>query len=477
MDTDTASMHTAQAGQKRKQPHTPAKTPSKPFPNSFCVPSPTSSDDDDDDDDDDDNDDDEMEHVEEFKVQRGLSVSKRPPNPIKYNHIGFADIPEAADGAPEKPFDFLAAARDPDWYLRGFMKDWQNDPTSFAYKSAVARGELTPIEDRQPRVADREPNVADEDPNNGRVPRYTGSIASQPPAVQANIDEGLAPLAPRSTNASHIADDNVFTATTETEDKPLFPASEPKARPKYDPWAAHDPNRPRKKASDFHKAIRGDTGGIKGWFERHPEAVKKPTTTTRDAVNGKDETSATSRKLDSSTPRDTLTATQATVKENTTQTSSQGSGPLASKKWDQTPPPKPQPRNAELPQQQAPKDQALEDPMKPQTPQEQALRANALKYAPIRPSGLRQMTQMSPLQQQIEDKENAKGKEREKMSPVTSVVPNFTWDATLFSKEVNDAIMAIPEEKIVPMELPAHLFQGWGQQSVVEKEVDKLFQQ
>lgn len=154
-------------------------------------------------------------------------------------------------------------------------------------------------------------------------------------------------------------------------------------------------------------------------------------------------------------------------------------GPLTSKKWDQTPPPKPQPRNAELPQQQAPKDQVLEDPMKLQTPQEQALRANALKYAPIRPSGLRQMTQMSPLQQQMEDKENAKEAENqaEKISAVTAKVPNFTWDSTLFSKEVNNAIMAIPEDEIVAMPLPAHLYEGWGQQSEVEKEVEKLFRQ
>jgi hypothetical protein len=75
--------------------------------------------------------------------------------------------------------------------------------------------------------------------------------------------------------------------------------------------------------------------------------------------------------------------------ENTSTQSIQETGStLQQKQWNQTPPPKPRPSNAQLPQ---------------PTAAELAL-ANANKYQPKKPSGLRNVTQMSPLQLEQENR-------------------------------------------------------------------------
>jgi len=103
-------------------------------------------------------------------------------------------------------------------------------------------------------------------------------------------------------------------------------------------------------------------------------------------------------------------------KTETQQAPAREPGPLEPKQWTQTPPPKPRPSNAQLPQQQAqPAESAKQaEPVEPETPKQQAqpsaaerLTATALKHKPIKPSGLRNMTQMSPLEQVREgEKEN-----------------------------------------------------------------------
>lgn len=75
--------------------------------------------------------------------------------------------------------------------------------------------------------------------------------------------------------------------------------------------------------------------------------------------------------------------------ENTSAQSVQDTGSaLQQKQWNQTPPPKPRPSNAQLPQ---------------PSPAEIAL-ANANKYKPTKPSGLRNVTPMSPLQVEQENR-------------------------------------------------------------------------
>ena len=112
------------------------------------------------------------------------------------------------------------------------------------------------------------------------------------------------------------------------------------------------------------------------------------------------------------------------------------------------------------------------------------MRANVLKHAPLKPSRLRQVTQMSPLQQANEDKENTKEGQTE-VEKVETQIDNTSafLNAMLairseeinFDPEVLEAVMAI-DDQIAPMELPAHLYANWPPLTEAEKAVDAIFQ-
>jgi hypothetical protein len=167
-------------------------------------------------------------------------------------------------------------------------------------------------------------------------------------------------------------------------------------------------------------------------------------------------------------------------------------GPLEPKKWTQTPPPKPRPSNAQLPQQQL--QPALAEPLKPQAPQQQAQPSNeeqlnpkttilpqvtqtpaeratakALKFAPAVPSGLRNMTKMSPLQIQQEQESN---KENYGMEKVLQLINEPL--SVHFSKEVLDELDKIPQEEIVPYPC-AELYEGMRGWTEAEKATDPYF--
>lgn len=170
-------------------------------------------------------------------------------------------------------------------------------------------------------------------------------------------------------------------------------------------------------------------------------------------------------------------------------------GPLEPKKWTQTPPPKPRPSNAQLPQQQvqpasaelskpnAPQPQPPSliteqlNPITPNFPQTQKLAAEkatakALKFAPSKPSGLRNMTQMSPLQIQQEQESNKENMGDPRLEMLRSLEKE---DMKQFSQEVIDAVLAqddtIPEYPL-PAELLAQMQHPWTE---VEKATDRYF--
>lgn len=176
--------------------------------------------------------------------------------------------------------------------------------------------------------------------------------------------------------------------------------------------------------------------------------------------------------------------------------SASSSGPLEPKKWTQTPPPKPRPGNAQLPQQAQ---TSSSDPLKPQTPQvpssttdlltpktpnfpqlaqSQAERATAkaLEHKPTKPSGLRNVVQMSPLNVDKGGKENESqgGHNGHAGKLIASMTPDQNV-ATIISAEVQDYVNSIPEADIVLMKLPAHFYENWPKRSEVEVATDKFF--
>jgi len=149
---------------------------------------------------------------------------------------------------------------------------------------------------------------------------------------------------------------------------------------------------------------------------------------------------------------------------------------LQQKQWTQTPPPKPRPVNAQLPQQVT--QQSVSDAVKLQA-QPSAIelaKARAEKFKPAKSSGLRNVTQMSPLQVDQENRiSQSQGQYADEHQERARLIAYFSQRITGFSQEVLDAVYAIPEEEIIATEIPAHLWAPMPRKSEVEKEVDRYF--
>jgi hypothetical protein len=196
---------------------------------------------------------------------------------------------------------------------------------------------------------------------------------------------------------------------------------------------------------------------------------------------------------------------------STSSGSATSSGPLEPKKWTQTPPPKPRPGNAQLPQQ----DQtASEDPLKPHTPQGQSsttevlkstapnfpqlaqssaerATANALLHKPNKPSLLRNVMQMSPLnaekaeqgQENVEQGGQKKqigqagqGSQTQQPGQHISTTPGVDYSlVTSISTEIQAYVNSIPESEIVTMNMPGCIYENWPQRSEAEIATDKFF--
>jgi hypothetical protein len=163
--------------------------------------------------------------------------------------------------------------------------------------------------------------------------------------------------------------------------------------------------------------------------------------------------------------------------QNMNQTSE--SSVLQPKQWTQTPPPKPRPGNALLPA------------AAPQLSAAELAKAKAEKFKPKQPSGLRNVTQMSPMQM---DKENIKVMDKFTSYPhfeillAESGVNKQEWDdvsmrCDLMMKRLDPEVKAyvndIPDHEIAKYPLPPYLSDALerakGQQSEVDKAVEKYF--
>jgi hypothetical protein len=150
---------------------------------------------------------------------------------------------------------------------------------------------------------------------------------------------------------------------------------------------------------------------------------------------------------------------------------------LQSKQWTQTPPPKPRPSNAQLPQ------------FPPLLSAAEAAKAKAEKFKPKQPSSLRNVTQMSPLQMEKENlivREHitshasfamlleGSGISKEEWERANAMQDNFFRNA---DPEVIAAVNALPDHQIAEYPLPPSLTDPLLKraQSEVEKEVGKYF--
>lgn len=150
---------------------------------------------------------------------------------------------------------------------------------------------------------------------------------------------------------------------------------------------------------------------------------------------------------------------------------------LQSKQWTQTPPPKPRPSNAQLPQFPPPLSAA------------EAAKAKAEKFKPKQPSSLRNVTQMSPLQIEKENlifRDHITSHTSFAMLLEESGISKVEWERADAMQDnffrnadpdVIAAVNALPDSQIAEYPLPPSLSEtllGLGQ-SEVEKEVDKYF--
>jgi hypothetical protein len=192
---------------------------------------------------------------------------------------------------------------------------------------------------------------------------YTGTHFQQPETVQANINEGLHPLSPRSplisspTTTPVSKNNNIFD-TQHTMKGCCSVFEEQQTTDSYSSSNGRKSQDSPGKTFSFPEGSDSDSDG----------SGNEEETDSRDSgLKGHD-----------ISPAKSLTDSQSVLQ------------PLPSKQWQQTPPPKPRPSNAQLPQQQ--------------TTAADVAKANANKFQPKKPSGLRNVIHMSPLQIEQENR-------------------------------------------------------------------------
>lgn len=228
-----------------------------------------------------------------------------------------------------------------------------------------------------------------------RKNRYDGTLFAQPPDVQANIDEGMYPLTPRN-------------------------GIPPKELALLDKFFGQ----PAKQTPEV------STTNIFGNLSKQaPEVTTTPATSAGSANGGR---TFSAPAYDENDEEETTAGMERGTEENAAGDASV----LQPKTWTQTPPPKPKPSNAQLPQVSA-----------PATPAELA-KARYEKFKPVRPSGLRNMSVMSPLAQP---------------EAPTEASAQHPWISDLseegFHPDVLKELWKIPDENMIETRLPAHLYE------------------
>ena len=127
--------------------------------------------------------------------------------------------------------------------------------------------------------------------------------------------------------------------------------------------------------------------------------------------------------------------------QNTREQSSGDASILQPKTWTQTPPPKPKPSNAQLPQAPAHPTAA------------ELAKARYEKFKPIRPSGLRNVTQMSPLQSERDSSVPIAAETAKRGGSQPKKPSNYEFD-----RDVVDVVMTIPEDNMIDTPLPAWVY-------------------
>lgn len=371
---------------------------------------------------------------------------------------------------------------------------------------------------------------------------YTGTLFSQPPDVQANLEEGKYPLAPRNSTPSRQATTtNLFSGSTSKQDifsnqnpsqyvveeKDLWkmsrlglyakigamtlpelqqafnkvpvseratvydklsdslkkkvdglflyiprPASLPEVQSDHDPvtTAEEDTEAPESSnsggmigrvsvATPPAPATSAPSGGLFGRISapdgdtrigtlaasvHTPEPTSEPTLAEGAYIPTPSKTFSANFYNDSESDEDETEDGNEIVQEaevqNTRENAAGDASVLQPKTWTQTPPPKPKPSNAQLPQ------------IPTQSSAAELAKARYEKFKPTRPSGLRNVTQMSPLhtEQEVAVVEAAKfdGIEKE----------NRDFSQYEFDPEVIQAVMAIPEEQLIKTALPTWVY-------------------
>jgi hypothetical protein len=250
-----------------------------------------------------------------------------------------------------------------------------------------------------------------------RNDKYNGTLFAQPPLVQANIDKGIYPLTPRRQKTAlesaikafgpdaekYMVDprhpSNIFTASTPTPnvldtEQPVQQVVNETPEVAAAEEATYTPTPPRTFTADYEDD-ESEESEVEGGNERGKEL---------EAQDGQ-------------------------------KTSGTNSSVLQEKTWTQTPPAKPRPSNAQLPQISA------------QSTAAEVAKARYDKFKPTRPSGLRHVTQMSPLP----------------VEPAAAVAQHslnmdyrqdYSWDP-----DVLKVLEAIPDDRMIETQLPSFLYE------------------
>lgn len=293
------------------------------------------------------------------------------------------------------------------------------------------------------------------DPHHARP--YTGSLFQQPAYVQDNINEGKFPLTPCQEPSRLRSSQNIFDEDDRNNSLPRFvgqsDASSFSQRREIGQGTAPTFESPRDRGSPSAKWGSGGyssgqpTPNVPDQFT-YPSPSKAYTADQRekpladsasDRVANNSSGDGTSVNKEKGKEQDPIPSTPA-----------MDMTPLQQKKWTQTPPPKPRPSNATLPQPSAAEIKAREA---------------AERHKPKNPSRLREVTQMSPLQIQEQEQENR-----------TDWLNGLDTTFEDFDPMVIDYVYSIPDDQLAETIIPEEVrFAVLGRRSSVEMAVDSYF--
>jgi hypothetical protein len=296
---------------------------------------------------------------------------------------------------------------------------------------------------------------------------YTGTLFAQPPNVQANLNEGKYPLAPRTSTPSLQSTENLFSASTSKQDVSSASTPEQGTSSSSEKLALQQEGTQTSLGLTQLDTFALQTTiadmslpELKEAFSRVPDDQRRslydslyrqlqkkvdstfvyiPDPTPVPLSDGDQPSTNASATMNEQTPIPPSDGHQSSTNHSTT-VNEQDASVLQPKTWTQTPPPKPKPSNAQLPQVSA------------QPSAAELAKARYEKFKPTKPSGLRNVTQMSPLHHEQENRASEE-------VPLTKEEWEARWrsevaaDRSLFDPEVMAAIDAIPDADILPASL------------------------